>query len=294
MESAGSPKKPLATDSPQTDSTKDSKADLETDSEDTTSDTASDTASEPGQKKKKSALRETAILIVIAVGLYYLVLTFVARPYLIPSESMEPTLHGCVGCTGDRIMVDKLSYRFGSPKPGDVIVFKGPPSWNIGYKSIRSSNPALRWVQNGLSVIGFVPPDENDLVKRVIAVGGQTVECRVASGLTVNGKPLYQPFLDPKTLGVDPSVYPCLGPEFGPVTVPQGRLWVMGDNRTHSADSRAHCTSVPADLQRGILCTGDPMSGTIPMDNVIGKARFIAWPPSRWGGVSSVDIQQGQ
>jgi signal peptidase I len=231
---------------------------------------------------------------VIAVALYYLMLTFVARPYLIPSESMEPTLHGCMGCTGDRIMVDKVTYDFGTPKPGDVIVFKGPPVWNIGYKSIRSTNTAVRWMQNTLSFVGFVPPDENDLVKRVIAVGGQTVECRVATGLTVNGKPLNQPFLDPKTLGVDPSLYPCLGPEFGPVTVPQNRLWVMGDNRTHSADSRAHCTSLPADLQRGILCTGDPTSGTIPIDNVIGKARFIAWPPSRWGGVSSVDIQQGQ
>jgi signal peptidase I len=207
---------------------------------------------------------------------------------------MEPTLHGCYGCTGDRIMVDKLTYRFSSPKPGDVIVFKGPPAWDIGYKSIRSSNPALRSLQNGLSFLGFVPPDENDLVKRVIAVGGQTVECRVATGLTVDNKALYQPFLDPKTLGVNPSVYPCLGPEFGPVRVPTGRLWVMGDNRTHSADSRAHCTSVPADLQRGVLCTGDPMHGTIPVDNVIGKARFIAWPPTRWGGVSSVDIQQGQ
>ena len=284
MESADAPKEPLATDSPQDDTTEDSKADSKADSEDNMS----------TSKRKKSTAREAAILIVIAVGLYYLMLTFVARPYLIPSESMEPTLHGCMGCTGDRIMVDKVTYDFGTPKPGDVIVFKGPPVWNIGYKSIRSTNTAVRWMQNTLSFVGFVPPDENDLVKRVIAVGGQTVECRVATGLTVNGKPLNQPFLDPKTLGVDPSLYPCLGPEFGPVTVPQDRLWVMGDNRTHSADSRAHCTSLPADLQRGILCTGDPTSGTIPVDNVIGKARFIAWPPSRWGGVSAVDIQQGQ
>jgi signal peptidase I len=289
MESADSPHEPLATDSPQSDATEDSPADSKA--------ATADAKSKPGRtkdKKKKSALREAAILIVIAVGLYYVLLTFVARPYLIPSESMEPTLHGCYGCTGDRIMVDKLTYRFGSPKPGDVIVFKGPPPWDLGYKSIRSSNQALRWLQNGLSFLGFVPPDENDLVKRVIAVGGQTVECRVATGLTVDNKPLYQPFLDPKTLGVNPSVYPCLGPEFGPVTVPPDRLWVMGDNRTHSADSRAHCTSVPADLQRGVLCTGDPMQGTIPVDNVIGKARFIAWPPTRWGGVSSVDVQQGQ
>ncbi len=257
-----------------------------------TAETGDKTKSKSG--RKRSALKETVILLVIAVGLYYVMLTFVARPYLIPSESMEPTLHGCTGCVGDRIMVDKLTYRFGSPHPGDVIVFKGPPAWNVGYKSIRSRNTAVRWMQNALSFVGFVPPDENDLVKRVIATGGQTVECRNATGLTVDGKPLYQPFLDPKTLGIDPAVYKCLGPDFGPVTVPQGRLWVMGDNRTHSADSRAHCTSIPADLQRGILCTGDPMAGTIPVDNVIGIARFIAWPPSRWGGVSAVDIQQGQ
>ena len=139
------------------------------------------------------------ILAVIAMVLYYVMLTFVARPYLIPSESMEPTLHGCSGCVGDRIMVDKVTYRFGAPHPGDVIVFKGPPSWNIGYKSIRSHNTAVRWVQNALSFIGFVPPDENDLVKRVIAVGGQTVQCRNDTGLTVDGKRLNEPYLDPAT-----------------------------------------------------------------------------------------------
>ncbi len=250
-------------------------------------------ADEEQPEPKKSALREGAILIGIAVVLYYVMLTFVARPYLIPSESMEPTLHGCSGCVGDRIMVDKLTYRFGSPEPGDVIVFKGPPNWNVGYKSIRSSNVALRWLQNTLSFVGFVPPDENDLVKRVIAVGGQTVQCRADTGLTVDGKQLVEPYLNPATMMADPAVYPCLGNEFGPVTVPEGRLWVTGDNRTHSAESRAHCTSTPADAQKGILCTGDPMTGTVPVANVIGKARFIAWPPSRWGGVSSFDPQRG-
>jgi signal peptidase I len=262
---------------------------LDTDERDTT-DEAADATDKP--KRKRGAVREGVILVVIAVGLYYLMLTFIARPYLIPSESMEPTLHGCSGCVGDRIMVDKLTYRFSDPKPGDVIVFKGPPNWNLGYKSIRSHNTAVRWVQNALSFVGFVPPDENDLVKRVIATGGQTVECRQSTGLTVDGKPLKEPYLDDQTMNVpDPAKYLCLGFEFGPVKVPEGRLWVMGDNRTHSADSRLHCADNPADFQSGIRCTGDPNPGTVPLDNVIGKARFIAWPPSRWGGVSSVDPQ---
>ncbi|MDX1879569.1 signal peptidase I [Mycobacterium sp. SMC-18] len=245
-------------------------------------------------KSKLAALREGVVLVVTAVLLYYLVLTFVARPYLIPSESMEPTLHGCSGCVGDRIMVDKLTYRFSSPEPGDVVVFKGPPNWNISYKSIRSDNPTMRWIQNALSVVGFVPPDENDLVKRVIAVGGQTVQCRNSTGLTVDGKKLKEPYLDPATMMVDPATDPCLGNEFGPVKVPDGRLWVMGDNRTHSADSRAHCTNTPADAINALMCTGDPTAGTVPVANVIGKARFIAWPPSRWGGVVTVNPQTGQ
>ena len=85
-----------------------------------------------------------------------------------------------------------------------------------------------------------------------------------------------------------------LGTEFGPVTVPQGRLWVMGDNRTHSSDSRAHCDTIARpDDQRRILCTGpDVDAGTVPVANVIGKTRFIAWPPSRWGLVSSTNPQQ--
>src|SRR5690606_22408320 len=99
---------------------------------------AADESAEP--KRKHGALREGVILVSIALVMYYVMLTFVARPYLIPSESMQPTLHGCPGCVGDRIMVDKLTYRFSDPQPGDVVVFKGPPNWNIGYQSIRSDN----------------------------------------------------------------------------------------------------------------------------------------------------------
>ena len=184
---------------------------------------------------------------------------------------MAPTLNA-----GERIIVNKLTYRsrrLGLPQPGDMVVFKAPRGWNVAYKSIRSPNTAVRWLQNALSFVGFVPPDENHLVSRIIAVGGQTVQCRVDTGITVDGEPVTEPYLELKTLGVDPSVSLCLGPEFGPVRVPWERLWVMGDNRTREADSRAHCISLPADLQRGIVCTGDPMSGTIPVENVIGKAR---------------------
>jgi signal peptidase I len=240
---------------------------------DTDSGAAPAEASTPN-KRKQGVLRKVTIVVAILVVLLVVgwgcILTFVVQPYLTPSESMAPTLQ-----VGDRIIVDKLTYRSGSPKPGDVIVFNGLPNWNIGYKSIRSTNPAIRWMQNALSFIGLVPPDENQLVKRVIAVGGQTVECRVATGLTVDGMPLDEPYLDPATMEADPKIYPCLGNEFGPVKVPDGRLWVMGDNRTHSADSRAHCGNTATDAQRGLLCTGDPTPGTVPVDNVIGKVRLV-------------------
>ena len=145
-------------------------------------------------KKPRSFWREIPILIVVALLLSFLLQTFIARVYLIPSESMEPTLHGCPGCTGDRIVVEKISYRFGDPKPGDVVVFRGPESWSEGYSSTRSDNVVVRGLQEVGSLVGVVPPDENDLVKRVIATGGQTVECCDDQGrVLVDGKPLDEP-----------------------------------------------------------------------------------------------------
>ncbi|WP_167479658.1 signal peptidase I [Nocardia arthritidis] len=232
-------------------------------------------------KKQRPFWQELPILIVIAAVIAALMVTFVGRPYVIPSQSMEPTLHGCTGCTGDRIYVEKLSYYWGDPKPGDVIVFVGPPSWNDTYKSIRSDNVALRGVQNFFSFFGLVPPDENDLVKRVIAVGGQTVQCCDAEGrVMVDGKPLDEPYVK-KDYKWNPNganaVYPA-GRVFGPIKVPEGNLWMMGDNRNESRDSRAH--------------VADQYQGTVPIANVRGKAVFKIWPPGRIGPVHSQDPQQ--
>lgn len=230
-----------------------------------------DTTGAPEPPRRKSGALKVFIWLsvaaVVALTAWTSVLNFVAEPYRVPGESMAPAVK-----PGERVIVNKLAYRSAPPKPGDVIVFKAPPEWSTGYTSIRSRNAVVRWIQNALSVVHLVPPDENNLIKRVIAVGGQTVECRVATGLTVNGQPLPEPYLDPATMQADPKIYPCLGNEFGPVAVPEGRLWVMGDKRTQSRDSRAHCTNVPSDAQRGLACTGDPTAGTIPVANVIGKA----------------------
>ncbi|MEU0876241.1 signal peptidase I [Nocardia brasiliensis] len=232
-----------------------------------------------GKRKQRPFWQELPVLIVIAAVIAALMVNFVGRPYMIPSESMEPTLHGCAGCTGDRIYVQKLGYYWGEPRPGDVVVFVGPESWNDTYVSHRSDNSVLRTVQNFFSFFGLVPPDENDVVKRVIAVGGQTVECCDAQGrVEVDGKPLDEPYARYLFPYVPGRPYAAGGGrEFAPVTVPEGNLWVMGDNRDNSRDSRAH--------------TRDELHGTVPVDNVRGKAVFKIWPPSRIGPVRAQNPQ---
>ncbi|MFW0784652.1 signal peptidase I [Gordonia sp. CPCC 206044] len=244
-------------------------------------------------EKRHSFLRELVIIVGCVLLLTWLLQTFVGRQYVIPSESMEPTLHGCAGCSNDRIVIDKITYRFGDPEPGDVVVFKAPSeSWDGAWLSPRSTNPVVHGIQDGLSWFGFAPPDENDLVKRVIATGGQTVACRNADnvGVTVDGKPLTEPYVDRELQAQDvaqgnemaaaPNGQPnaCYGPDFGPIKVPDGNVWVMGDNRANSADSRFH--------------TEDEFHGTVPVSDIRGKVRFIIYPFSRIGGVSSDNPQR--
>ncbi|NLU82814.1 signal peptidase I [Rhodococcus sp. HNM0569] len=226
------------------------------------------------RRRALRSIRNTVVLVVVVVVAAFALQTWVARPYFIPSESMEPTLHGCPGCTGDRIIAEKLTYQVSEPENGDVVVFVGPPSWNTAYTSIRSDNSVIRAIENAASVVGLAPPDENDLVKRVIAVGGQTVQCCDPTGrVTVDGLALDEPYVEsdfPWNPAGGNAAYPA-GRMFGPITVPDGNVWVMGDNRNHSADSRAHVT--------------DELQGTVPVDNVRGRAVFKFWPPSRIGPV---------
>ena len=216
---------------------------------------------------------ELPILIVTALVLTVLIQAFLARVYVIPSQSMEQTLHGCTGCNNDRVLVDKVSYRFSDPEPGDVVVFRGPQPWTQDeFKTQESTNPVAGFFQGAASLLGFGAPDEKDFVKRIIAVGGQTVECCDSENrVMVDGKPLNEPYVywEPGR-GVGQE-------DFAPVTVPPGHLWVMGDNRNDSSDSRVQ--------------GGGGTNGAVPVDNVIGKAQVIVLPPTRWQSISEPNPQ---
>lgn len=148
-------------------------------------------------KPQQQRLRTRDFLAPVIGGFVLLVLlqAFVGRMYVIPSASMEPTLHGCTGCDNDRIAVQKLSYYFHDPAPGDVVVFEGPESWNTEFEVQRSENVLMRGAHNVLASVGLLPNGENILVKRVIATEGQTVKCEEGdSAVMVDGAPIDQSF----------------------------------------------------------------------------------------------------
>jgi signal peptidase I len=187
---------------------------------------------------------------------------------------MESTLHGCDGCTNDRVLAERVGYRFSSPRPGDVVIFRGPDSWERTDVDSSNSDPVTRFFRWSATVVGIESPNEQDFVKRVIAVGGQTVQC--CDGLNrvlVDGKPLNESYLHWEQGRGDHQR------SFAPVRVPPGSLWVMGDNRNDSADSR--------------IQGGGGVRGAVPVANVIGKAQFIVLPPNRWGHIPDPNPQGG-
>ena len=203
---------------------------------------------------------ELPVLIIIAILLAVLLKTFLVQAFFIPSGSMENTLR-----LYDRVLVNKVVYHVRDIKRGDVVVFNGLDSWTPEGTVAGPTNPigkALGWL-GGL--VGFGPPSETDFIKRVIGIPGDRVACCDSKGrVTVNGVALNEPYLYPGNTPSDTAFT---------IIVPPGRLWVMGDHRADSADSRAHRT--------------DPGGGTIPEDKVIGRAFVIIWPISHWAWLSN-------
>ena len=204
---------------------------------------------------KRSALRELPILLVSALILSMIVKTFFVQFFYIPSGSMENTL-----LVNDRVGVNKLGAIFSEIKRGEVVVFRDPADW---LSVPTSDETGLKKVaKDALVFVGVLPdPAKQYLIKRVIGVGGDRVVCCNANDqIEVNGTPINEPYIYP---GDNPS-----DSEFD-VTVPKGFIWVMGDHRGASADSRFH--------------TQDPNKGMVPLDKVTGRALFVIWPISNLG-----------
>ncbi|NJC22546.1 signal peptidase I [Arthrobacter pigmenti] len=211
----------------------------------------------PEESKNRSLgswAREILIIVAVALLLSFLIKTFLFRAFFIPSGSMEDTLE-----IDDRIFVNQLVPEPFALERGDVVVFRDTQGW---LPEPAPGTTSTNWFQDALVFIGLLPDQsQQHLVKRVIGLEGDRVICCDAEGrITVNGEPLNEPYLYP---GANPSDVPF------DVTVPEGEIWVMGDHRNASADSRAN--------QDG------PGEGFIDVDDIEGKAAVIAWPLDRIG-----------
>jgi signal peptidase I len=213
--------------------------------------------------KHSSFWRELPILVIIALALAFVLKTFLIQAFYIPSGSMENTLQ-----IGDRVMVNKLAYRFGDIERGDVVVFNGVDSWAPEVRVPDSGNPLTDALRSVAGAFGLGPANEKDYIKRVIGLPGDHVQCCDKQGrITVNGVPIEEQEYLYK--GNKPSE------DTFDVWVPDGRIWVMGDHRAASADSRAHI--------------GDPGGGAIPIDSVVGRAFVVIWPFSDMGLLTRPD-----
>jgi signal peptidase I len=204
---------------------------------------------------------ELPLLLIVAFCLAVLIRTFLVQAYFIPSGSMEHTLD-----INDRVLVNKVVYDVRGFKRGEIIVFKGTGIWHQEEPDkIKKPTTLLGKFGHTFSdLIGLSQPNEKDFIKRIIGLPGDHVSCCDPQGrVIVNGQPIDEPYIfEPATL-VDPNTtHVCLMRNFKEVIVPPGQLFVMGDHRSVSLDSRC--------------------SGTVPTENVIGRAFVVVWPKKQW------------
>lgn len=205
-----------------------------------------------------AAIREFFVVVAMALALSFVVKTWLVQAFYIPSGSMEDTL-----ILNDRVVVNKLVPGVMDLQRGDVIVFEDPGDWLSSIPEV-SHGPARDTVERVLSFVGLLPDtSDNHLIKRVIGLPGDHIVCCDAQGrLTVNGVPLTEPYVKP---GDVPSSITF------DITVPEGKVWVMGDHRSDSEDSRFHDPD------------GTGAQGSVPIDHITGRAVAIVWPFDRGG-----------
>jgi signal peptidase I len=207
----------------------------------------------------KLFIRDIVLILIAAIIISVGIKTFLIRSFYIPSASMENTLQ-----INDRIIVNELVPKLVPLKHGDIIVFKDPGGWLDEHPPVVNQNAFATGVDWVLSVVGLSAPDSNDhLIKRVIGLPGDTVACcNALDQMTVNGIPIVEPYLKLPAGVTRPSAT-----DFK-VVVPKDSLWVMGDNRYDSKDSRYN--------------TATPSKGFVPYSDVVGRAILISWPSSHW------------
>lgn len=217
----------------------------------------------PARRSHGAFARELAIVLVIVLGLSFLVKTFLVQPFSIPSQSMQNTL-----LVGDRILVSKFTPQHSALHRGDVIVFSQPTTWGT---TTTSTNIFKRSAKDALIGVGILPGGPEHLVKRLIGLpGDHVVCCNAQDQITINGTAITETYLPPSTKS--DSAASEVPPRFD-LVVPAGKVWVLGDNRGDSLDSRYHDHGTHG------------VNGSVPISDITGQVVAIAWPINRIGAI---------